>query len=180
MTKHADFFKPLIVKVLPKLTPFGAALLGTTMTFTMAQGSAAPNVIPQEASMTANLRFAPGDDSKLCIEKLRRLAARYDIETHPMECREASPMVDVDSADYKYFADTVAKVFPDCGAAPLPHLRRHGLQDNADHHPMRDQVHSVQAQLRTACVHARGKREYRHILADGRSELLQDVHQGYK
>ena len=27
-------------------------------------------------------------------------------------------MVDVDSADYKYFADTVAKVFPDCGAAP--------------------------------------------------------------
>ena len=118
VTKHADFFKPLIVKVLPKLTPFGAALLGTTMTFTMAQGSAAPNVIPQEASMTANLRFAPGDDSKLCIEKLRRLAARYDIETHPMECREASPMVDVDSADYKYFADTVAKVYPDCGAAP--------------------------------------------------------------
>ena len=88
------------------------------MTFTMAQGSAAPNVIPQAASVVANLRFAPGDDSKECIEKLRRIAERYDIETEVMECRDATPMVDVNSADYKYFVDTVARVFPDCGAAP--------------------------------------------------------------
>ena len=118
VTKHAELFKPLIVSVLPKLTPFGKALLGTTMTFTMAQGSAAPNVIPQEAYVVANLRFAPGDDSKVCLEKLRRIAEKYDIETHPMECRDASPMVDVDSADYKYFAETMARVFPDCGTAP--------------------------------------------------------------
>ncbi len=118
VTRHVDFFKPLIVAVLPKLTPFGSALLGTTMTFTMAQGSAAPNVIPQAASVVANLRFAPGDDSKECIEKLRRIAERYDIETEVMECRDATPMVDVNSADYKYFVDTVARVFPDCGAAP--------------------------------------------------------------
>lgn len=118
VTKHAGLFTPVIVKVLPKLTPFGAALLGTTMVFTMAQGSSAPNVIPQEANMTANLRFAPGEDSKLAIEKLRRIAEKFDIETHVMECREATPMVDVESADYKYFADTMAKVFPDCGVAP--------------------------------------------------------------
>ena len=106
------------MKVLPKLTPFGGALLGTTMTFTMAEGSSAPNVIPQAASMTANLRFAPGDNSKECIEKLRRIAAKFDIETHPMECRDATPMIDMESAGYKLFVDTVAKVFPDCGAAP--------------------------------------------------------------
>ncbi len=118
VTKHAELFKPVIVKVLPKLTPFGGALLGTTMTFTMAEGSSAPNVIPQAASMTANLRFAPGDNSKECIEKLRRIAAKFDIETHPMECRDATPMIDMESAGYKLFVDTVAKVFPDCGAAP--------------------------------------------------------------
>ena len=56
VTKHAGFFAPLITAVLPRLTPFGAALTGTTMTFTMAQGSGAPNVIPQEAYVVANLR----------------------------------------------------------------------------------------------------------------------------
>ena len=118
LTKHAGFFAPLIVSVLPRLTPFGAALLGTTMTFTMAQGSGAPNVIPQEAYVVANLRFAPGDDSKECVEKLRKLAARYDIEAQVMECRDHTPVVDIESPDFKYFAETVKKVFPDTGAAP--------------------------------------------------------------
>lgn len=91
VTKHAGFFAPLITAVLPRLTPFGAALTGTTMTFTMAQGSGAPNVIPQEAYVVANLRFAPGDKSTDCVAKLRAIAARYDLETVVMECREHSP-----------------------------------------------------------------------------------------
>ena len=67
ITKHAKGFAPLIVKALPAITPFGKALLGTTMTFTMAEGSKAPNVIPQSASVVANLRFGPGDKSADCI-----------------------------------------------------------------------------------------------------------------
>lgn len=118
VTKHAGFFAPLIVAVLPKLTPFGAALLGTTMTFTMAQGSGAPNVIPQEAYVVANLRLAPGDKAEECVEKLRRLAARYDIEAEVMGCRDHTPVVDTESADFKYFTDTVKKVYPGIGASP--------------------------------------------------------------
>ena len=118
VTKHAGFFAPLITAVLPRLTPFGAALTGTTMTFTMAQGSGAPNVIPQEAYVVANLRFAPGDKSTDCVAKLRAIAARYDLETVVMECREHSPEVDTKSADFRYFTDTVRKVFPDIGVSP--------------------------------------------------------------
>ena len=118
VTKHAGFFAPLITAVLPRLTPFGAALTGTTMTFAMAQGSGAPNVIPQEAYVVANLRFAPGDKSTDCVAKLRAIAARYDLETVVMECREHSPEVDTKSADFCYFTDTVRKVFPDIGVSP--------------------------------------------------------------
>ncbi len=118
VTKHVDFFSPLIVALLPKITPFGAALLGTTMTFTMAQGAAAANVIPQEAYVVANLRFAPNDRDIDCIERVRKIAAKYDIETEVLNSRNASPVVDVDSADYKYFTDTLHKVFPDIGVAP--------------------------------------------------------------
>lgn len=118
VTAHVDFFTPLIVALLPKITPFGAALLGTTMTFTMAEGATAANVIPLEASVVANLRFAPGDDDKACIEKVRQIAKKFDIETEVLNSRNASPVVDVTSADYKYFTDTLRKVFPDIGVAP--------------------------------------------------------------
>ena len=118
VTKHVDFFAPLITKVLPALTPFGGALLGTTMTFTMAQGAAAPNVIPQEAYVVANLRFAPGDTADECIAKVRSIADRFGLETEVLISREHSPVVDVDSEGYVYFEQTLRKVFPDIGVAP--------------------------------------------------------------
>ncbi len=117
VAKHAKGFAPLIVKALPAITPFGKALLGTTMTFTMAQGSAAPNVIPQSASVVANLRFAPGDKSADCIAKLEKLAKKYDIEIEPITVREHSPEVDTDSADYQYFIKTLKEQFPDVGVS---------------------------------------------------------------
>lgn len=118
VTKHANALASLIVKVLPKLTPFGNALLGTTMTFTMSSASLAPNAIPQEAWVVANLRFAPGEKSADCIEKVRQIAARYDIQTEVLLAREHSAMVDVNSAEYIYFTDTMKKQFPDIGVSP--------------------------------------------------------------
>lgn len=118
VTKHAKAFAPIIVKLLPKLTPFGAALLGTTMTFTMSGGSDAPNVIPQAAWAVANLRFAPGNKSEDCINKVKEIAARYDLETEVLIAREHSELVDVNSAEYKYFTETIAKQFTDVGISP--------------------------------------------------------------
>lgn len=118
ITRHAKGFAPVIVGVLPKLTPFGRALLGTTMTFTMSGGASAPNVIPQEAWVIANLRFAPGDKSEDCIKKIKAIADKYDLETEVIIAREHSEIVDVNSAEYKYFTDTIAKQFPDVGISP--------------------------------------------------------------
>lgn len=118
ITKHAKLFSPIIVSILPKLTPFGRALLGTTITFTMASASKAPNVIPQEASMVANLRFAPGDNPEECINTIRVLAKKHDLETEVLICREPSALVDTESEEYKYFTDTLKKQFPDIGISP--------------------------------------------------------------
>ncbi|MBR2956281.1 MAG: M20/M25/M40 family metallo-hydrolase [Clostridia bacterium] len=118
ITKHAKGFAPLIVKALPAITPFGKALLGTTMTFTMAEGSKAPNVIPQSASVVANLRFGPGDKSADCIAKLTKLASKYDIEVEVLTAREHSATVDITTPEYKHFVDTMREQFPNIGISP--------------------------------------------------------------
>lgn len=118
VTKNIDMLSGLVVALLPKLTPLGGALFGTTMTFTMSGGSAAPNVIPQEAYVIANLRFSPNDKSAKCFKKLEKIAKKYDLETEVLTYRDASPAVDTDSDEYKYFIETVKKTFPDIGIAP--------------------------------------------------------------
>jgi carboxypeptidase PM20D1 len=118
LTKHAKGFSPLIVKALPAITPFGKALLGTTLTFTMAEGSQAPNVIPQSASVVANLRFGPGDKSEDCIAKLSTIASKYDIEVEVLTAREHSATVDINSPEYKHFVDTMREQFPEIGISP--------------------------------------------------------------
>ena len=52
-------FKPLLIKLMPLISPPGAAMLHTTVAFTMGEGADGLNVLPQEAYVTANLRFIP-------------------------------------------------------------------------------------------------------------------------
>ncbi|MBP3888337.1 MAG: peptidase dimerization domain-containing protein, partial [Cellulosilyticum sp.] len=42
---------------LPKVSPQANAMLTTTCAFTMCSGSPAPNIIPESASVVANMRF---------------------------------------------------------------------------------------------------------------------------
>ncbi|MEG2769760.1 MAG: M20/M25/M40 family metallo-hydrolase, partial [Oscillospiraceae bacterium] len=52
-------FGGLLKKLMPAISAPGAAMLRTTIAFTMQSGSAGYNVLPQEAYVTANLRYIP-------------------------------------------------------------------------------------------------------------------------
>ena len=52
-------FKPVLLKVMPMISVQGGAMLKTTIAFTMQKGSDAYNVMPQEATLGANMRFIP-------------------------------------------------------------------------------------------------------------------------
>lgn len=109
----------LIAKLAPKLAPsYGRPMYATTMVFTMCEGASAPNVIPQDAWVNANLRFAPTDKSEDCFKKLRKIAKKFDCEMEISKCREASPMVDLSSDGYKVFANAVKKTYPDVAVVP--------------------------------------------------------------
>jgi carboxypeptidase PM20D1 len=63
-------FQPVFLRVFSK-TIAGNALLRTTMAVTMAQGSPAPNVVPQKSTAIVNCRILPGDDKESLISHFR-------------------------------------------------------------------------------------------------------------
>lgn len=111
-------FKPVLKKVLPLISPQAAAMLQTTVAFTMARGSDGYNIIPQEAYVTANLRFIPHQKVKESVEVLTRLAAKYDIETEVLMAGDPSPSLDLSGRAFRLTEAAIARTFPGLPASP--------------------------------------------------------------
>ena len=67
-------FKPLLIRVLPMISAQAGAMLRTTIAFTRLSGSDAYNVLPQEATLGANMRFIPHEGMKKSLKKVKRIA----------------------------------------------------------------------------------------------------------
>ena len=111
-------FEGLLKKLLPKISPQAGALLKTTVAMTMQTGSDAPNVLPQEASLTLDLRYIPHQRMAESNATIRALAARYGLETEELYANDACEPVRIDSAAYALVERTVAEVFPGLPACP--------------------------------------------------------------
>ena len=66
------------------------ALLRTTLAFTQMKGAPAPNVIPPQAELVANLRLNPADSVESALAHLQKLAGK-DVEVTSMGAFEPSP-----------------------------------------------------------------------------------------
>ena len=102
----------------PKINGQAAAMLRSTLTFTMASGSEAYNVLPQQATLGANLRFVHHQDMEESLSIIEKRAKRFGLE---MEIQHATPCtkpVDIHGEAYHLVSDTVAKTFPGCLSSP--------------------------------------------------------------
>lgn len=111
-------FKPVLKKVIPSISPQAAAMLQTTVCFTRAQGSDGYNVIPQEAWVTANLRFIPHQKVKESVDVLSDLAKKYDIETNILMACNPSPSLDLTGRAFRLTEAAIAETFPGLPASP--------------------------------------------------------------
>ena len=102
----------------PQINGQAAAMLGTTITFTMASGSDAVNVFPQEASLGANMRFVHHQDMKESLELISRVASRYGLETEVVQGAACTGKVDFKGRAFRYIEETVEKTFPGCVTSP--------------------------------------------------------------
>ena len=111
-------FGPLLKLVMPKLSAQAGALLKTTIAFTMQSGSDACNVLPQEATVWANLRFIPHQGMEESLGIIRDLAAEYGLETEVRAASDYTAATDIQGEGWQYVTRTVEQTFPGLPACP--------------------------------------------------------------
>jgi len=111
-------FKPLLLKVMPAISPQAAAMLRTTIAFTMQEGSKGYNVLPQEACVYANMRYIPHQSTDEANKLIADMAAKYGLETEIIKAGYPSKALDLNGEQFKLVEKCVAKIFPGIGMMP--------------------------------------------------------------
>lgn len=111
-------FRPLLKKVMPMISAQAAAMLQTTIAFTMQSGSNGYNVIPQEASVCANMRFIPHQGTDASLKVITDLAAQYGLETEVVYRGYPSKSLNLKGEAFDIVQKTILSCFPDIGVLP--------------------------------------------------------------
>ena len=111
-------FKGLLIKLLPSISSAAAAMIRTTIAFTMAKGSDGYNVLPQEAYVTGNMRYIPHQDMEESVKIISDIAKKYDIETEAIYTMASCPVVDFKSEPFRKLERVMAEVYPGVGVSP--------------------------------------------------------------
>ncbi|NLC72919.1 MAG: M20/M25/M40 family metallo-hydrolase [Ruminococcaceae bacterium] len=110
-----EMFEPLIVRIMQK-SKQTAAMLKTSIAFTMTDAGHAHNVLPKSASLTANVRILQGESVSSVIKYFR--ASKIDFDLDIITKSEPTSPSDLDSAGMGHVKACVMKVFPDAVISP--------------------------------------------------------------
>jgi len=122
------------------------ALLRTTCAFTQASGSAAPNVIPPEASMTANLRLNPADSVEGALAYLRKTVNNDAVTLTAANAMEPSPVSRTDCEGWERVASAVADTWQGCIVSPYLMVQ---CSDSRHYRDLSDRVYRFSAMALT-------------------------------
>lgn len=111
-------FGPLMKRVMPLVSAQAGAMLQTTIAFTMQSGSDACNVLPQEATVSANMRFIPHQGMEESLRIITEQAKKYGLETQVLSASDYSQPVDIHGPAWKQFTGVIAETFPGLPATP--------------------------------------------------------------
>ncbi|MBQ7455819.1 MAG: M20/M25/M40 family metallo-hydrolase, partial [Clostridia bacterium] len=111
-------FRPLLLLLLPKISAQAGAMIRTTMAFTMQSGSDAFNVLPQKATLGANLRFIPHQGMKESLAIVEKLAAKHGLTVDVMHANDFTQPADIHGDAFQTVRQVVEKTFPGCPSCP--------------------------------------------------------------
>ena len=111
-------FRPLVAKILPSISREASAMLQTTLAFTMQKGSDGYNVIPQEAWVTANLRYIPHQKAEESNQLIAAIAKKYDVDTEVLYENDPSSSLDLNGEAYAMTCEAIHQIFPGIGIMP--------------------------------------------------------------
>ena len=109
---------PLVRRLMPKISHVAAAQMQTTCAFTMAQGAAAANVLPVEASVTANLRLIHHQPNEESFAVLDAIAQKYDLKREILYQDPPRKPVDFRSWQFRFLESVAADIYPGYDVVP--------------------------------------------------------------
>ena len=118
VTGNLWLFAPIMKPVLGKISAQAGAMLQTTIAFTMQSGSDAYNVLPQEATLGANMRFIPHQGEKESLEIIKALAAKHGLETEIVHSNDYTEPVDINGEAFKLVEKVIGETFPGLPVSP--------------------------------------------------------------
>ena len=111
-------FSPLLKAILPAVSAQAGAMLKTTIAFTTQSGSDAYNVIPQEATLGANMRFIPHQGEQESLAIIQKLAEKHGLSTEVLHSNDFTPPVDIRGEAFTLFTRVIGETFPGLAASP--------------------------------------------------------------
>ncbi|MBR4728507.1 MAG: M20/M25/M40 family metallo-hydrolase [Clostridia bacterium] len=114
---NLPYLKPVLKAVMKQIPP-AASLIRTTTGVTMAEGSPAPNVLPQKASVTVNFRMMPGTTIADVEEHIHKVVRNKNIEVNILKAKEASKFSPTDSRTFKIIEELCMQENADNIVAP--------------------------------------------------------------
>ena len=118
------------------------ALVRTTVAFTQMQGSDAPNVIPPEAKMVANLRLNPMDTIDSALSYIKKTIKDDDIKLSVTDRMNPSPLSRTDCEGWHKVSKAVISTWPGCIASPYLMVQ---CSDSRHYGPISDRVYRFSA-----------------------------------
>lgn len=111
-------FGPLLQAAMPAISAQGAAMLKTTIAFTMQSGSDAYNVMPQEASLGANMRFIPHQGKEESLAVIRQRAEKYALNMEVFHAVDVSKATDIHGDAFAFVTERIKETFPGLPVSP--------------------------------------------------------------
>lgn len=94
------------------------ALLRTTVAFTQASGSEAPNVIPPTAKVVSNSRISPDETVKSTLDRIKKIVGDETVEIAEINSREPSRISTTDCEGYDRIKSAVVQTWDNVLVAP--------------------------------------------------------------
>ena len=111
-------FAPIMKPVRGKISAQAGARIQTTIAVTMQSGSDAYNVLPQEATLGANMRFIPHQGEKESLEIIKAIAAKHGLETEIVHSNDYTEPVDINGEAFKLVEKVISETFPGLPVSP--------------------------------------------------------------
>ena len=111
-------FRPVLLKVLPMISAQAGAMIRTTIAFTMMSGSDACNVMPQDASVSANMRFIPHQGMEESLGIIGRIAEKHGLKTEVLSANDYTEPADIHGEAFHTVRRVIGETFPGCAGSP--------------------------------------------------------------